>query len=143
VRYRLRIDEVKEIRDRARALEVYAAQALNMDAERQAIEIRIGAERRAGEMLSEMKKTGERDSGRGNRKAASGATSPPPKLADLGISRDQSAEWQQLAVVPDEIFEKALADKASMPSREKILAANRENGILEDGGKLGRGLRPN
>jgi len=90
------------------ALEVYAAQALNMDAERQAIEIRIRAERRAGEMLAEMKKTGQRDSGRGKRKAESGTTMPLPKLADLGISADQSSNWQQLAAVPQETFERSL-----------------------------------
>jgi len=38
----------------ARALEVYAAQALNTDAERKACEIRLRAERRAGELLKEM-----------------------------------------------------------------------------------------
>ena len=50
-----RVDEAKEIRDRARALEVYAKQAQNKEAERTAAEIRIRAERRAGQLLREMK----------------------------------------------------------------------------------------
>ena len=48
------IDEVKEIRNRMVAMEAYARQALNEDAERQAREIRIRAERRSGQMLKEM-----------------------------------------------------------------------------------------
>jgi hypothetical protein len=38
------VDEAKELRDKARALEVYAAQAMNTEAERKAAEIRIRAE---------------------------------------------------------------------------------------------------
>jgi F0F1-type ATP synthase membrane subunit b/b' len=58
-----RVDEAKEIRDKARAIEVYAAQALNRDAERQAAEIRVRAERRTGKLLKEMKQSGERSAG--------------------------------------------------------------------------------
>jgi hypothetical protein len=49
------VDGAKEIRDRARAVEVYAKQAQNREAERKAAEIRIRTERRAGQLLKEMK----------------------------------------------------------------------------------------
>jgi hypothetical protein len=45
------IDEVKEIRNQAVALEHYARQAQNTDAEREAAEIRMRAERKAGQLL--------------------------------------------------------------------------------------------
>jgi hypothetical protein len=44
------IDEVKDIRDKAIALEQYARQARNIEAERKAAEIRLRAERKCGEL---------------------------------------------------------------------------------------------
>lgn len=124
------IDEVRELRSKARALEVYAAQAQNVDAERKAAEIRLRAERRAGELLIEMKGSGQLqkqgDSG-GNRKQTSGSptSAPAAKLADLGITRDQSSKWQQLAAVPKEHFEKAVKSPGPAPSTEGIINSHR------------------
>ena len=50
-------DEVKDIRDKAVALEHYARQACNVDAERAAINVRVRAERRAGELLKDLHKS--------------------------------------------------------------------------------------
>jgi hypothetical protein len=63
-----------------------AAQALNMEAERKACEIRLRAERRAGELLKEMKRDGQRDAG-GRGKIASRSTI---QLADLGITKERN-----------------------------------------------------
>jgi len=51
-----RIDEVKELRDQARALEVYARRCRNEEAEHKAWEIHLRAERRMGELLIQLKR---------------------------------------------------------------------------------------
>ena len=126
-----RVDEVKDIRDKMIAIEAYAKQARNLDAENKAAEIRIRAERRTGELLREMKEAGQRqtkgDNGR-NSRAMSRATTlpptPPPSLKDLGITRDQSSKWQQLANVPQKEFERAVnGDGGPKPTTEGIINA--------------------
>jgi hypothetical protein len=120
-----RVDEAKEIRDKARALEVYAKQALNTEAERKAAEIRLRAERRAGQLLREMKQRGERqDRGDNRRKMSNGATSQIT-LPDLGITRDQSSQWQQLAEIPEQEFEAEITRPDPKPTTEGLLHSRR------------------
>jgi hypothetical protein len=91
-----RVDEVKRIRDKARALEVYSKQAQDYQTYNHWKAIRERAEERAGELLQQMKKSGERHKGHG--KAGSRrATQNVPQLSDLGISKSQSSRWQQRA----------------------------------------------
>src|ERR1700728_182709 len=65
-------------------------QAQNYEAERKAAEIRIRAERRAGELLKEMKANGERSSGSGDQKSESARVTPIRTLSDLGVTKNQS-----------------------------------------------------
>ncbi len=78
----------------------------NVKLERQACEIRLRAERRAGQLLAEM----DRAKAGQPRKERSDDTTilQPPKLGDLGVSKDQSSQWQKLAKVPDDEFEEAV-----------------------------------
>jgi hypothetical protein len=108
-----RVDEAKAIRDRAIGLEEYAKQAKDLSLLRSAITIRVRAERRAGEMLIEMAKKGERDNGKGNRNAALKSRAGTPKLSDIGITKSQSSRYQRLAKLSLEEFEKALEDRLS------------------------------
>ena len=111
-----RVDEVKAIRDKAEAVRVYARQAGDFEMQNQAAEIRLFAERRAGELLADMTKNpgtrGEgrpRKNGTKNRRSISTTAYFPLKLDDIGISKDQSSKWQRMAkLIDDATFETAL-----------------------------------
>jgi phage N-6-adenine-methyltransferase len=104
----VRVDEVKDIRDKAVAMRVYAMQANDLDLIRHATDIRMRAERRAGELLREMAERGER-AVRKNMKSQP-ATS---KLSDLGVNKTQSSRWQKLAELSERDFEGKVARAVS------------------------------
>jgi hypothetical protein len=119
-----RVDEAKDIRDKARAIEVYAKQAQNREAERKAAEIRIRAERRAGQLLKEMKENGQRENNHGgDRKSRSRSSTMKTTLADIGVSKDQSSQWQRLAEIPEKDFEDEIRRSGGPPCTEGILNA--------------------
>jgi hypothetical protein len=47
------------------------------------------------------------------------------KLSDLGITRDQSSKWQQLAQIPDGEFEAIFSQPGPKPTTEGVLNAKR------------------
>lgn len=103
------VDEVKDWRDKAAALQAYARQAKNRQLEVDSAEIRIRAERRLGQMLQEApKNTGAMGVGKSALDTAE--STQPPTLGELGISHDLSSRAQQIASIPDEEFEQTLAE---------------------------------
>lgn len=115
------VDEVKEIRDKALAIEVYAKQAKNVEAETRACEIRLRAERRAGQMLAEREMA---KAGRPPENRSHATTDSPKRIADLGISKTQSSRWQKLAAIPDTDFEATFAKPDKKPSTAGLIAAH-------------------
>ncbi len=129
-----RVDEVKEIRDKAVAMQAYAKQAKDTALITQATEIRMRAERRAGELLREMAERNERHDGsnKQNLRGSHAATPVVPKLADLGINKTQSSRWQTLAALDADAFEEKLEsaskrayDGIARPSRPFCAARRR------------------
>lgn len=102
-----RVDEVKDIRDKAEAMAAYARQAKDSELIQYATEIKVRAERRCGELLSRTEKnTGARGIGTG---ALASSEGTPPTLAAMGLTYDESSRYQQLAAMPAEHFETAVA----------------------------------
>lgn len=107
------IDEIKDIRDKAEALRQYAKQAgETLEVQNSVAEIKIRAERKAGEILKEMDRAKQ---GRPHNKPTmtvgySSVDQPAKiKLADVGISHNQSSRWQQVAAISEEEFEEHIA----------------------------------
>lgn len=124
-----RVDEVKDIRDKAMALEAYARQAKNTEAERRAADVRIRAEIRTGELLKELARS---EGGRPTKNASNDATSykEPSEYAatleSVGLSRQAANRYQQLANVPKEQIERHLADPVRKPTTNGILRESRQ-----------------
>lgn len=123
----VRVDEAKDIRDKALALEAYYRQARNLDAEREAANVRLRAERRVGELLKELARAETPNpSGRNQHQVTStDETQPQPSiseqarargpspysvaLSEQGMSRQQASRYQALADIPKPVFEQALS----------------------------------
>lgn len=123
----VRVDEAKDIRDKALALEAYYRQARNLDAEREAANVRLRAERRVGELLKELARADHSEAGKASgaaralnasadetRSISDQARSRGPSpyaaaLAEQGMSRQQASRYQALANIPEPVFEQALS----------------------------------
>ena len=113
---------MKDIRDKALAMQAYARQAQDNELQIWAGEIKMRAERRAGQMLKDMDKTK-----RGRPKLSGTQTVPlnhTPTLSDLNVTKNQSSQWQKVANVSEEEFEEHIAGdvaKGKAPSSTAIL----------------------
>jgi len=97
--------EFKDARDRAESWRHYIANIrAGLRVQNEVAEIKIRAERRIGEELATLSKAkgggDQRSEHRSHR-----PTSGPPTLAELGISKDQSSDWQAVASLTADQFE--------------------------------------
>src|ERR1700674_281027 len=112
----LSVDDAKAIHSFAEAARIYARQArLGLEAQNDAAEIRLRAERKLGELLAEMDK---HRGGNVNRSQAATGWNKPARLHDLGISKSQSSRWQAIAAVPEHVFDRHLADVREQGRRD-------------------------
>lgn len=116
-----------------------------IDNELAAMRIRLRAERRLGELIVQEQEAGrlaKRSDGAAIRDHVDGGDKVT--LSDLGIPRDRSARAQELARVPEDQFEAALA--SGKPSARKpawvqeiqVRAVRRAGEMIADGQKNGK-----
>jgi 16S rRNA G966 N2-methylase RsmD len=140
------IDEVKQIRDQAEAMRIYARQVrCSLEMQNMCAEIKIRAERKLGEML--------RESDMADRKQGNllrGRTMQPRddglSLKELGISKSQSSRCQMIACIDANSFEEkieelkvsgkeltstAMVDYAKYHQREQARATEQELAVRE------------
>lgn len=109
------------------ALEKYAQQARNFEAEKRAASIRIRAELKTGEILRAQEKAQRGPAKKGSQRER--PNDSPKTLKQLGISETQSSRWQTLAENPKAV-EKYLRDEPDVPTTTGALAASQQSGAF-------------
>ena len=104
---------------RVNTIEIYSRQARDFENEMRAIEIRIRAERRCGELLAEMDRAQGKRSDLGTSGQADAKSFSEQREA-YGISQTQSSRWQKLAAVQEAEFEATFA-RPEKPSTTGII----------------------
>jgi hypothetical protein len=115
-----KVDEVKDIRDKAIALELYSKQARNIENERCACEVRLRAERKAGQLSRALERS---NPGKRKKDLVPIVGTKSKSLRDAGISKKQAEQWEKLADISDKQFEAALTDRTHMPTTNGIIRA--------------------
>lgn len=101
-----RVDEVKDIRDKAEAMAAYARQAKDSELIQYATEIKVRAERKCGELLAVVERS---SAGRPEKNSSKPETNYQQALREHEIPRSTADRYQQLAAMPDAHFETAVA----------------------------------
>ena len=130
-----RIDEVKDIRDKAVALAAYAKQAKDGGLIAHATAIKKRAERRLGELMEDDRKAGKLAKGArggGKKDGPRGSLNDPrdkaPTLADQGVDKHLADRARKAAAIPEAKFEEqvARAVKVAVAATEGDAAVVRE-----------------
>ncbi|MBP0627735.1 hypothetical protein [Cupriavidus sp. AcVe19-1a] len=108
------LDVAKEMQSQAAALALYHKQANDTESENLMREIRMRAQRRAGEILLQMKAEGTRR--RQGYNPPAGVVSAPT-YEQLGVVPQRADEWQALAKIPEPVFEQHLSDLRAVGAR--------------------------
>lgn len=103
------VDEVKDVKDKAEALRLYAKQAHDKDMEIWTAEIKLRAVRRLGELSAALEKSG----GGANPLATltDGGKSKSEALASAGISTTAANRYENVAAIPANEFEAYIAEQ--------------------------------
>lgn len=109
------LDEVKSIMDVAEAARTYARAAkLGLEAANHAAEVKIRAERKAGELLKQLERNAPKGNGSNQFAKHSGVEYPASEyrevLEDQDIPTTTAFRWQTVAAIPEKKFEQHIAE---------------------------------
>jgi len=130
-----RIDDAKDMADKAMALQAYARQARDPDMERWVAEIRLRARRRVGE-LSAALETSER--ARTDLRPDLGTQTKTEALEAAGLSKSEAHRCEQIAKVPAATFETYIATQTAAGktvTADEVVARTRAPHVAHNGGE--------
>lgn len=111
------IDEVKDIRDKAEALRLYVRQqGESLEMQNDIAEIKLRAERRAGELLAEIDRVPQ-----GKSSSAMDEPTYTEVLQSNGLSYGSADRWQKIAAIPEPTFERVIHEVKT--SRDELTSA--------------------
>jgi hypothetical protein len=120
------VDEAKELRDEAMAMQVYARQAENKQLEADAAAIRMRAERRLGQLMKQQRATVGLNKGGRPVKPKTGFSKNPvsekPTLASQNVSKNLAHKARTLSAMPEPEFNEAVENKRESVSHRKPAA---------------------
>lgn len=133
-----RVDEVKEIRDRAIAMKAYARQAKHIELSMQATEIALRAERRLGEMIAEQRAAGLLAPGGlpYQAKATGGITPPVATLAEAGIDKDLAKRARKAAAMPAEKYQAKIERQLALAAKAATIVGKAAHVKSESTGEI-------
>lgn len=133
-----RVDEVKDIRDKAEAMAAYARQAKDSELIQYATEIKVRAERRCGELLSTVDRS---KGGRPEENSSKAETSYQATLRENDLHPSTADRYQQLAAMPDDHFETAVATAKATAGEVTSAFMLREAAKHKPAGKAPKGAK--
>ncbi len=119
------VDELKPIRNSAAALRAYARQAKNRDLEIDAMEIRVRAERRVGELMAKQADSGGLKRGGDRKSKVAIGPLKPITLDEVGIDKHLAHRARELVRLDEQTFEHELRDwrERTRSGRDPVTAA--------------------
>ena len=101
------LTDIRAVRDMADAARLYArARHLGLETENAAAEVKVRADRKLGEVLSESEK---QKPGQYQQRCAEVTVAIPPTLAELGLTKRESSDAQAVAALPESDFEQIIS----------------------------------
>jgi N6-adenosine-specific RNA methylase IME4 len=106
----VRVDEAKDIKDRAEALQFYARQSKDYELETWAAAIRLRAIRRVGEISMGLDKAKAGGNGGGSELPRRGSSLKKDALDAAGLSTQSASRYERVSEIPQERFDQCIEE---------------------------------